>query len=216
MDDLGLEHLVREELEWAPHLDAANITVRVRGGIVALGGFVASYAEKKAAEHAIWHVRGVLGLAQDIEVRLSEAARHSDEEIAHRIASVLRWDALIPDGRIHIKVEAGVVTLMGAVDWQYQKEEVEARVQHLSGVVAIDSKILIRPASGTPAIAEAVRRALARHTEIDAARITITAEGDAVTLAGDVRSLAAQRIAENAAWSAAGVAAVEDRLRIVP
>ncbi len=216
MDDLTLERLVREELEWAPHVDAENITVHVENGIATLGGFVTSYAEKKAAEHAVWHVRGVLGLAQEIEVRLSETARHSDEELAHRAASLLRWDALIPEGRIQIKVERGVVTLRGAVDWKYQKEQVEARVRHLAGVVAIDDRIIIRPGSSVPDIAEAVRRALARHAEIDASRISVAADGARVTLSGAVRSLAARRIAENAAWAAAGVAEVEDQMRVVP
>ncbi len=216
LDDLTLDHLVREELEWAPHVDATNITVHVRDGIVTLGGFVASYAEKKAAERAVWHVRGVLGLAQEIEVRLAPEARHSDEEIAHRVASVLRWDARIPEGRIQVKVEAGVVTLIGAVDWQYQKEDVEARVQPLAGVVAIENRIVVRPAPGAPDIGDAVRRALARHAEIDASRITVTTHGAEVTLTGAVRSLAARRIAENAAWSAAGVTDVVDRMRVAP
>ncbi|MCA7118830.1 MAG: BON domain-containing protein [Acidibrevibacterium sp.] len=215
-DDLVLDGLVREELEWAPHVDATNITVHVRDGIVTLGGFVASYAEKKAAERAVWHVRGVLGLAQDIEVRLNPEARHSDEEIAHRIASILRWDARIPEGRIQVKVEAGVVTLIGAVDWRYQKEDVEARVQPLAGVVAIKNEIVVRPPRGASNINDAVRRALARHAEIDASRITVVTQGGEVTLAGEVRSLAARRIAENAAWSATGVENVIDRMRVVP
>jgi osmotically-inducible protein OsmY len=216
MDDLTLERLVREELEWAPHVDAANITVHVRDGIVTLGGFVASYAEKKAAERAVWHVRGLLGLAQEIEVRLREATRHSDEDIAHRIASVLRWDAMIPEGRIQVTVERGVVKLIGEVDWQYQKQEVEQRVQHLAGVAAIDNQILVRPTHAASEIAAAVNRALARHAELDASRINVTADGTTVTLSGAVRSFAARHIAENAAWSAPGVALVKDQLRVVP
>ena len=216
MDDQSLRQTIAEELEWAPHVDAARITIAVHDGVVHLGGVVESLAEKHAAERAVWHVRGVLGLAQEIAVRLAPEARHSDEEIAHRVASVLRWDARIPEGRIQVKVEAGIVTLIGAVDWQYQKEDVEARVQPLAGVVAIENRIVVRPAPGAPDIGDAVRRALARHAEIDASRITVTTHGAEVTLTGAVRSLAARRIAENAAWSAAGVTDVVDRMRVAP
>ena len=90
MDDRAIEHAVREELKWAPHVDAAHIIIDVQEGIVRLGGFVASLAEKKAAERVIWHVRGVLGLAQDIEIRLTPEQRHDDLEIARRAVAVLQ------------------------------------------------------------------------------------------------------------------------------
>ena len=228
MDDRAVEHAVREELDWAPHVDARHITVNVQGGVVRLGGFVASLAEKKAAERIVWHVRGVLGLAQDIEVRLTPIQRHDDMEIARRAVAVLQWDTLIPDERIRVRVEAGVVTLSGALDWNYQRQEAEARVQQLAGVVAVDNQLLVKPAIATQDLVAKVQRAFARHTELDAGRIVVSVEdvigsapgatggGARITLSGSVRSLAARRIAENAAWSAAGVAAVENQLRVHP
>ena len=228
MDDRAVEHAVREELEWAPHVDARHITVNVQGGVVRLGGFVASLAEKKAAERIIWHVRGVLGLAQDIEVRLTPIQRHDDMEIARRAVAVLQWDTLIPDERIRVRVEAGVVTLSGALDWNYQRQEAEARVQQLAGVVAVDNQLLVKPAIATQDLVAKVQRAFARHTELDAGRIVVSVEdvigsapgaaggGARITLSGSVRSLAARRIAENAAWSAPGVAVVENQLRVHP
>jgi osmotically-inducible protein OsmY len=214
MDDQTLRHAVTEELEWAPHLDASRVTVEVRDGIVRLGGVVGSLAEKHAAERVVWHVRGAAGLVQEIEVRLAPARRHSDEEIAERVQSVLRWDAQIPDARIRIKVEDGLVTLMGALDWQYQREDAEARIRQLEGVLGVANEITVRPGAGAADIAAKVRRALARHAELDADRITVSVDGATVVLAGAVRSLTARRIAENAAWSAPGVSAVDTRLEV--
>src|SRR5271163_806497 len=125
MDDLELRHAVTEELEWAPHLDASHVAVSVRDGIVRLTGFVGSLAEKKAAERAVWYVRGVRGIAEEIEVAIPAVHHRSDDEIAHRAASVLHWDTQIPGDRIQIKAERGVVTLIGCVDWQFQKTEAE-------------------------------------------------------------------------------------------
>ena len=227
MDDRAIEHAVREELEWAPHVDATNISVDVRDGVVRLGGFVASLAEKRAAERVTWHVRGVLGLAQDIEVRLTSGQRHDDVEIARRAVAVLQWDTLIPDERIRVRVEAGVVTLSGVLDWNYQRQEAEARIQQLAGVLAVDNQLLVHPAVAAQDIVAKVRRAFARHANLDARRIAVSVEdvpgsapGDAgggaqITLSGSVRTLAARRIAENAAWSAAGVAAVENQLQVL-
>jgi len=216
MDDQALLHAVTEELDWAPHVDDTHITIAVHDGIVRLGGFVASLAEKHAAERAVWHVRGVTGLVQEIEVRLAAARRHSDEEIAERVQSVLRWDAQIPDARIRIRVEKGIVTLMGALDWQYQREEAESRVRQLEGVRAVENELTVRPGATAADIADKVRRAFARHAELDAHRITVAVDGATVALTGEVRSLVARRTAENAAWSAAGVAAVDNRLEVAP
>lgn len=214
MDDQALQHAVAEELEWAPHVDASRITVAVRDGIVRLGGVVGSLAEKHAAERTVWHVRGVTGLVEEIEVRLAPGRRHSDEEIAERVQSVLRWDAQIPDARLRIMVEDGLVTLMGTLDWQYQKEEAEARVRQLEGVLGVANEITVQPGATAADTAEQVRRALARHAELDAGRISVMVDGATVVLTGTVRSLTARRTAENAAWSARGVAAVENRLEV--
>lgn len=214
MDDQTLRHTVIEELEWAPHVDATHITVDVQDGCVRLGGVVASLAEKHAAERAVWHVHGVRDVVQEIDVRLPAAHRHSDAEIVARAQSVLRWDAQIPDARLRVAVEDGIVTLTGTLDWQYQKQEAEARVRALEGVRAVLNEIAVRPGTTAADIAVNVRRAFARHAELDAGRITVAVDGATVVLTGTTRSLLARHMAENAAWSAAGVAAVDNRLSV--
>jgi len=90
MDDIEVRREVLEELAWAPHLDATNVVATVRDGVVRLTGVVSSLAEKRAAERAVWHVRGVRGIAQEIEVQIPEARRYSDDEIAHQVLNALR------------------------------------------------------------------------------------------------------------------------------
>lgn len=216
MDDESLQHAVSEELEWAAHVDASRVTVEVHDGIVRLGGLVGSLAEKHAAERVVWHVRGVRGLVDEIEVRVEESRRHSDQEIAARVESVLRWDARLPDAQLRIKVEGGVVTLIGMLDRPYQKHDAETLVRQLEGVVAVDNRITVRAGTVAADIAAQVHRALARHVELDAGGIAVSTEGPTVVLMGQVRSLAARRTAENAAWSAPGVAAVENQLEVAP
>jgi osmotically-inducible protein OsmY len=121
MNDIELQHAIAEELEWAPHVDASHVTVAVSDGIARLTGFVSSLAEKKAAERTVWHIRGVRGLVPEIEVRIPEAQRQADDEIAHRVMSVLRWDTQVPSDRIQIEVEDGVVRLIGSVDSRFQR-----------------------------------------------------------------------------------------------
>lgn len=215
MADAWIERAVIEELEWAPHVDAAHVRVGVRDGVVHLTGHVRTLVEKHAAERAVWHIAGVRGIADDIEIRRPAAHLHSDEEITRRAADVLDWDAQIPGADIRVRVEHGIVTLLGTVDWHFQRAEAEACVQRLAGVVAVDNRIAIRSVPAAAAeVRENVLRALRRHPEIDAAAIEVEVAGGRATLSGSVPSFRQIRIAENAAWSARGVSEVVDRLRV--
>ena len=117
MDDIVLQQLVIDELEFEPSIDAANIGVAVNSGVVTLTGHVGSYAEKIAAERAAQRVRGVRAIAQEIQVRYPSDKKTSDDEIAKRAADILAWDARVPDEVIQIKVQNGWVTLTGTVEW---------------------------------------------------------------------------------------------------
>src|SRR5205085_4194504 len=50
--DSEIERDVRDELEWDPDLDATDIAVSVKSGVVTLAGFVKSYTDKYEAEAA--------------------------------------------------------------------------------------------------------------------------------------------------------------------
>lgn len=216
MDDLELQHAVAEELEWAPRVDASHVEVSVRDGIVRLNGYVGSLAEKKAAERAVWHVRGVRGLVEELEVTIPAAQRCSDDEIARRVTSALWWDTQIPGDRIQIKVERGVVTLIGSVEWQFQKIEAEELVHRIAGVVGVDNQIFVHPTIPPRDIKTHVERAFGRHAKLHAAGIAIHVDDCKVTLTGHVPSVDERDTAENAAWSAAGVAEVDNRLVVQP
>ncbi len=69
--DSELQHDVLDELKWEPSMDAAHIGVSAKDGVVTLSGHVSSYAEKFAAERAAKRVQGVLAVANELEVKLS-------------------------------------------------------------------------------------------------------------------------------------------------
>jgi osmotically-inducible protein OsmY len=216
MDDPALKRAVDDELEWAPHLDASAVKVAVRDGIVRLSGFVSSLAEKRAVERAVWHLRGVRGIAQEIEVLVPAARLHSDDEIAHGAVHLLRWDSQVPEGAVQVKVERGIVTLVGLVEQQFQKMAAEERVHRLPGVTAVDNRIVVRPAEVRANLGGAVERAFLRNAKLHGAGIAVSAEGPKVTLSGKVRSVEDREEAADVAWRTAGVGDVENRLVVQP
>ncbi len=117
--DAQLQQQVIEELEYEPSVDAAHIGVSVRDGVVALSGHVESFVEKFAAERAARRVKGVRAVAQDLVVHLPSDQKTGDDEIAARAVKLLDWDAVVPHRQISVKVEHGIVTLGGEVDWHY-------------------------------------------------------------------------------------------------
>jgi osmotically-inducible protein OsmY len=185
------EHQLRQdvldELDFEPSVNAAHIGVGVNAGVVTLTGFVSSYREKLAAERAARRVKGVKAIAEGLEVRLPSDKKTADDEIAGRAVDILKWRVGFPADRISIKVEKGIVTLTGDVDWQFQKTEAEAAIHHLSGVVGVVNLVQLRSTVHDSEVKEKIQKALQRSAELDASRITVHAEGGGkVVLGGKV------------------------------
>jgi len=211
-----LRHDVLDELEYDPSVNAAHIGVGVNAGVVTLTGFVSSYSEKLAAERAARRVKGVKAIAEEIEIRLPSDKKVADDEIAARAVDILKWRVGFPANRISVKVEKGIVTLTGDVDWRYQKSEAEAVVHNLAGVAGVANLIRVNSAVQVPEVKEKIQKALHRSADLDASRITVQIDGGKVVLGGKVHASYERDIAERAAWSAPGVTEVQDHILIEP
>lgn len=214
--DLEIQQDVIRELKWQPFLNAATIGVSVRDGIVTLSGQVDSYAQKLAAETAARKVSGVRALAEDIQIGVSPLYRKTDAEIAGSVLTALKWHSAVPDEKINLKVEDGVVTLGGEVDWEFQRNSAKNAVSTLIGVRNVVNNILVKPKASVQDVQSKISAALHRSATLDAQRISVTVEGTRVILRGTVRSFAEKEDAENAAWCAPGISKVESFLQVEP
>lgn len=214
MSDSTLRQLVIDELEFEPALDAGNIGVSAKDGIVTLTGHVSNYAEKMAAERAVRRVKGVHGLAQEIEIRYSTDKKINDDEIARRCVNIITWDTTLPEGKITVKVERGWVTLSGEVPWHFQRVAAEAGVRKISGVIGITNLIAIKSRIQSGDVKRKIEEALKRSAEVEAQSIRITVTDSSVRLEGHVNDWRERDVVEKAAWSVPGVMAVDDRLTV--
>lgn len=214
MKDSVLKQNVIDEIEFEPSIDANDIGVAVEDGIITLSGHVPSYSQKIAVERAVARVAGVRGIAQNIEVRFPGGPGTADDEIARRAVNTIKWNAVLPDEAVQVKVQNGWVTLTGKLDWNYQKQRAADAVRDIKGVVGITNQIELRPVVSKIDVKKHIENALKRSAEIEAAGVSVNVVGNKVTLEGKVKTWADRFAAENAAWATPGVSAVEDKLAV--
>src|SRR3979409_599428 len=143
--DSEIERDVREELKWDPDLDAEDIAVSVKNGVVTLAGFTKSYSDRLEAEAATKRVAGVHAVANDIEVRLPAIHQRPDPDIARDAVAALKAELPISHDRIKVIVKDGWISLEGTAEWQYQKTAADAAVRKVKGVKGATNVLTVKP-----------------------------------------------------------------------
>lgn len=215
--DNEIKQQILRELKWDSRIGWAQIGVEVRNGVVALTGAVSSFAKKSAAQQAAHRIKGVLDVANDIEVKPDPMIARTDAEIARGIRQVLEWDALVPDERIKSTVSDGWVTLEGDVDCWRERLDAEHAVLRLVGVIGVTNMLAIKPSSVSPEVLrDQIECALERRADREAERLRIECHDGTVDLFGRVHSWQEKRAIIGALSHASGVQRVRDHVRIDP
>jgi osmotically-inducible protein OsmY len=214
--DSTLQDQVMAELRWDSSSDAANIGVSAHVGAVTLCGHVASFPQRAAADKAARRIRGVVAVANELEVHLPASWQRDDTDIAEGLARVLSDSTLISPGSVKATVTRGWVNLEGTVMWSYQRTAAEQIARHVKGVVGLTNAIKLTARASAHNIDKEIHAALHRQADLDARSIHVAVLGDVATLTGTVCSLAEERTAIRAASAAPGVERVTSHLRIVP
>ena len=212
--DIQIQKDVMDELKWEPYLNASEIGVAVKNGIVTLSGQVDTYSKKLSAEKAAKRMAGVKAIAKDIQIGVSPAYNKPDTEIAEAVLNALKWHTVVQEEKLKIKVENGNVTLEGEVEWEFQRINAKTAIENIAGVRSVINLITVKPKIAASDIERKISAAFHRNATIDAGKITAEVMGSRVTLRGMVRSFTEKEDAENAAWAAPGVTGIDSKLEI--
>ena len=212
--DADLKRDVTAELAWDPAVMSTAIGVAVKDGVVTLTGHLETFAEKHAAARALRRVAGVKAIALELDVELSPDHKRSNTDIATSAEEALKWNTRVQLEAIRLTVDHGWVTLQGEVEWDYQRRSVEKTIRPLMGVVGISNEITLRAKPKASDLSRKIEEALTRQALREAKHIQVDVDGTTVTLSGKVHSWQERDAAQGVAWSAPGVHAVVNELRV--
>jgi len=209
-----LQQYVQDAIKWQPLLNAAEIGVTAKNGVVSLTGVVDSFAKKTEAEDAARNVAGVTALVEKIEVKYPNSFSKTNAEIATEVLNALKSSWEVSQDKVKVKVEAGWVTLTGELGWNYQKEAAREAIESLRGVTGVTNNITIKSESTESIEKTGIESALKRNWAFRSSNIGVTVSGHTATLTGTVGSLYQKSEAGSIAWNAPGVWKVDNELLV--
>ena len=137
-DDDEIARRVLSVLDWSGEVPK-TIKVLVDCGKVTLKGEALWNHQKEAAEHAIRHLAGVVGVKNDIVVR--QKVRPSD--VAKGIRKAFERNADLESAHIKIDVDGDRVVLSGLVRAWYERKMAEEAAWAIPGVTIVTDNIAV-------------------------------------------------------------------------
>jgi osmotically-inducible protein OsmY len=120
-----------------------SVQAAVHSGHVTLTGKVNWLFQKRDAEKALRHIRGLCGLVNHITV----APRAVERDVRHRIVEALHRNANIDARHIVVTISADQAILTGTVGTWLQRESAERAAADAPGIAHVENRIVVEPPS---------------------------------------------------------------------
>lgn len=214
--DQQLENEVFKELESCPFLNADNLSIGVKDGVVTLAGQVGSLKEKWAAEESAWRVAGVRAIAVNVQVNLLHKDQITDTELAQRVLNLIDMMHPMHPYCIDVMVEDGELTLTGSVDWNYQIQHLLAMLKEIRGIRKIHCGLNIKPTMQPADVKARIEESIKRLLHKESGAINVSVIDGRIVISGYVTHKHHKQEVVEIAWAIPGVTYVEDHLVVDP
>ena len=108
-----------------------------------LTGKVGWMHQKREAERAVRHIRGVREVVNRVEL----APRAVEKDVRHRIVEALHRNADLDAHHITLSVSGDIATLTGSVSTWSQRDAAEGAAAHAPGIAFVDNLVCVAPRS---------------------------------------------------------------------
>lgn len=218
---------IAEETEDRLRADASIasrlINVVVEDGEVTLTGSVRSAGERTRAERHVWTVPGVREVDNNLRVqwwRAEEMTEQpqpwSDGRMRQAMENALDASTRVDTEDIATTVRDGAAILMGEVDNLQAKRTAGEIARNVLGIRRVRNRLRVRPPldRDDAAIAQDIRQALRRNPYVRRYDIAVRVDNGKAVLRGEVDTWHMKSQATDAAATATGVVAIENRLDV--
>lgn len=142
----------------------------------------------------------------------------TDSELKRDVLAELSWDPLVPESRVGVAVDNGVVTLTGHLDSYAEKVATKRATQRVGGVKAIALELEVIPVGthqrSDTEIAAAIEHVLGWSTSVPQGRVRVVVEKGWVTLSGELDWNFQRRSVERLIRPLKGVIGITDDIRL--
>jgi osmotically-inducible protein OsmY len=186
---------------WADEIiDANDMDVITKEGVVTLEGTTDSILEKERALRITEATRGVRAIVNKLEVK--PLVQRNDMELEGAVRRALANDPATDSYEVTVQVTSGVVTIEGDVDSWQERELCTTVAKSVSGVIKVRNVAKVEHDADRPdaEIKPEIEARLANDVLVDDYLINVQVEDQKVTLTGSVGSLAEKYRAQGDAW----------------
>lgn len=142
--DMQIKTQAENTLLWNEDIDSTKIEVSVSQGIVTLNGTVDSLWKKWEAEQTVYRNFGVLSVGNHLTIVPTLSI--VDQDIAEDIEKALDRNFYVDAEDVAVKVDRGIVTLMGDVKSTIARTQAEEIAMYTAGVMDVKNELrLITP-----------------------------------------------------------------------
>jgi osmotically-inducible protein OsmY len=125
-------------LEWYDLLFPNAVQVTVQNGVIFLTGEVTWQFQKRAAEHAVGKLSGIVGVVNDITIKPTI----SPSDVKQKIEDALARHASVESQGIRVEVENGSkISLEGKVDSWEERNAVDDAAWSVAGVRSVNNRL---------------------------------------------------------------------------
>ena len=149
IDDAGITVKVKSSFLSNPGVGGLSIDVDTDKGVVTLNGMVDTSAERSLAENLAREVQGVREVVNSLQVRGASPGGSgntdfTDAAITAAVKTALAFKKDVKAHNINVETRDGVVTLIGTVDSEAEKELAERTTLDTAGVRSVNNRLNVR------------------------------------------------------------------------
>ena len=140
-----LQKAFQDAIKWESLLQATEIGVTVKDGVVTLTCVVDNYTKQSKIEEAAKKVASVNVVRDKIEVKFSSTyGKKGYTKIADEVLNAFKWNWQALNEKVKVKVENGSITLEGELEYNYQRDAPKDAVKNLLGASGISNNISVK------------------------------------------------------------------------